>query len=185
LKKFSCISIDHAHEQLNAVIKGDGGAIGLTSNDISLTRWTVAGPEIVRVLNSFEDSMFNSCHDIDTKHNEQRPAFQRRFRGDVKRLLEVLFDDNPFSNVDSNDLIVLCTRVLADPSVSETVKLAQKFGQEQMTKFINERFKEGVPISATVARNKLHMFPFKPASKKMDSRTLKVTKLKTDCELFF
>ena len=27
-KNFSAISIDHAHEQLNALIKGDGGAIG-------------------------------------------------------------------------------------------------------------------------------------------------------------
>ena len=32
-KEFSAISIDQAHEQLNAVIKGDGGAIDLIEND--------------------------------------------------------------------------------------------------------------------------------------------------------
>ena len=30
--KFSAIAIDHAHEQANASVKGDGGAIGLTEN---------------------------------------------------------------------------------------------------------------------------------------------------------
>jgi len=48
-RKFSSIAIDQAHEQLNAVIKGDGGAIGLTENEASLCRWTVTGPEIVRI----------------------------------------------------------------------------------------------------------------------------------------
>src|SRR6218665_3406673 len=35
--KFSSMSIDQAHEQLNAVVKGDGGVIGLTENDSSCT----------------------------------------------------------------------------------------------------------------------------------------------------
>ena len=29
---FSAVAIDHAHEQINAHIKGDGGAVGLTDN---------------------------------------------------------------------------------------------------------------------------------------------------------
>ena len=31
-QKFSAIAYDHAHEQCNALVKGDGGAIGITSN---------------------------------------------------------------------------------------------------------------------------------------------------------
>jgi hypothetical protein len=34
--KFSCIPIDQVHEQLNAQIKGDGSAIGITENDAAL-----------------------------------------------------------------------------------------------------------------------------------------------------
>ena len=47
-RPFSAIAIDHTHEQNNAVVKGDGGAIGLTQNPRAVLRWMVAGPEIAR-----------------------------------------------------------------------------------------------------------------------------------------
>jgi hypothetical protein len=46
----SAMPIDQAHEQLNAVVKGDGGIVGLTANDGALDRWTIAGPEVARLL---------------------------------------------------------------------------------------------------------------------------------------
>ena len=36
---FSMIALDQNHEQENAIIKGDGGAIGLTENPTALARW--------------------------------------------------------------------------------------------------------------------------------------------------
>lgn len=53
--KFSCIPIDQAHEQNNAVLKGSGGIIGLTENKEALKRWMTAGPELSRILQEFED----------------------------------------------------------------------------------------------------------------------------------
>ncbi|KAJ8395934.1 hypothetical protein AAFF_G00026420 [Aldrovandia affinis] len=47
---FSSIPIDQAHEQNNACIKGDGGAVGLTDNPSALRRWMVAGPEVARMF---------------------------------------------------------------------------------------------------------------------------------------
>ena len=35
---FSAIAVDHAHEQNNALVKGDGGAVGLTENPSALRR---------------------------------------------------------------------------------------------------------------------------------------------------
>ena len=46
---FSLIALDHNHEQVNEIIKGDRGAVGLTENHTALKRWMVAGPEIARV----------------------------------------------------------------------------------------------------------------------------------------
>ena len=43
---FSGIPIDQAHEQNNVLIKGDGGAVGLTDNPSALQHWMVAGPEV-------------------------------------------------------------------------------------------------------------------------------------------
>jgi len=51
-KYFSAISIDEAPEQLNAQIKGDSGAIGLTETDAALVRWVIAGP--ARSVQNFE-----------------------------------------------------------------------------------------------------------------------------------
>lgn len=35
-KLFSSIALDHAHEKVNAVVKGEGGAVGLTENPAAL-----------------------------------------------------------------------------------------------------------------------------------------------------
>ena len=47
---FSAMALDQAHEQNNATVKGDGGAVGLTENPSALRRWMVAGPEVARVI---------------------------------------------------------------------------------------------------------------------------------------
>ena len=42
------------HEQLNAMVKGDGGVIGITENEAALKHWMVAGPEVVRLLTEYD-----------------------------------------------------------------------------------------------------------------------------------
>ena len=45
-RPFSAMAIDQAHEQNNACIKGDGGAIGLTEDPSALKRWMLCGPKM-------------------------------------------------------------------------------------------------------------------------------------------
>ena len=52
---FPSIALDHAHEQVNAAVKGEGGAIGLTENPSPLRRWMVADPELARIVEEFEE----------------------------------------------------------------------------------------------------------------------------------
>ena len=54
---FSSIALDHAHEQVNTLVKGDGWAVGLTENPKALLRWTIAGPELARMTQEFEESI--------------------------------------------------------------------------------------------------------------------------------
>ncbi len=51
---FSSIPLDQAHEQNNACVKGDGGAVGLTEDPSALRRM-VDGPEVARVIGEFEN----------------------------------------------------------------------------------------------------------------------------------
>ena len=49
-RRFSSIAVDQAHEQNNAFVKEDGGAVGLTENPGALRRWMISGPEIARMI---------------------------------------------------------------------------------------------------------------------------------------
>ena len=54
---FSNLAIDQAHEQNNAVVKDDGGAVGLAECTAALQRWMVNVLEMARVINDFERSV--------------------------------------------------------------------------------------------------------------------------------
>jgi len=41
----------------------------------------------------------------DTKHHEQKPSVQTKYREDVTKLVQVIEDDNPFSETRADDLI--------------------------------------------------------------------------------
>ena len=72
------IDIDHAHEQNNAYIKGEGGAVGLTENPEAPCRWMLAGPEITRIIGEFEDQLTTEDTN-ETHHHEQQGAVQKTF----------------------------------------------------------------------------------------------------------
>jgi hypothetical protein len=40
--RFLALAHDQIHEQQNALVKGDGGIIGITENEVALRRWMVA-----------------------------------------------------------------------------------------------------------------------------------------------
>ena len=92
-RPFSAIAIDHAHEQTNAVVKGDGGAIGLTQNPRALLRWMVAGPEIARTIDGFETACLDNHTGRDNgRHHEHTMAVQVTFASEVQALVEVIED---------------------------------------------------------------------------------------------
>ena len=74
---FSAISIDQCHEQMNKLIKGEGGAVGLTEDPHALERWMVAGPEISRLIHEFENNFHSLESQTSNKHHEQNPNTQK------------------------------------------------------------------------------------------------------------
>ena len=117
---FSLIAIDQAHEQMNELIKGSGGAVGLFDNPQALQRWMVAGPEVVRMLEEYETLYSGDEPQSESKHHEMVPSFQKKFQKDVKALKISLQDmGNPFRD-DSKELYTLDTKaVVADSTARE------------------------------------------------------------------
>ena len=125
--KFSSIQIDHAHEQNNKCVKGDGGAVGLTENTLELLRWMVSGPEIARVISEFQSTQeltkVNADQmEKDVWHHEEVKGVQEAFAKEVKNLCSTIEEmGNPFKE-SSEDLLVLDTHDILDPSVAVTIK---------------------------------------------------------------
>ena len=70
-REFSGMAIDQAHKQQNAVIKGDGGAIGLTKDPVALRRWMVAGPGVSRLVAGYETVSGVKDDKNDSRHHDQ------------------------------------------------------------------------------------------------------------------
>ena len=82
-RHFSGIAIDQAHEQTNAVIKGDGGAIGLTS---ALRRWMIAGHEVSHLVAQYEAASESRKGTAYTSQHEQTERAQKVFLENVEKL---------------------------------------------------------------------------------------------------
>lgn len=73
--RFSTIAHDQVHEQLNAVIKGDGGFIGITESPETLNCWDFAPPELTRILSEVDSKPTNG----NGNHHDETASTQKRF----------------------------------------------------------------------------------------------------------
>ena len=98
-RKFSRIGLNHNHEQLNAKVKSVSGVISLTEHESAIRRWLIAGPQIARLLEEYED---NEAEILAVRENhDSSRATQRKFKQDVRLLAPAI--EEPFAD-DSFDL---------------------------------------------------------------------------------
>ncbi|CAL4083046.1 unnamed protein product, partial [Meganyctiphanes norvegica] len=120
-KVFSATSIDQCHEQMNRLIKGEGGAVGLTENPQALERWMVSGPEISRLIGEFVASFQTLNSQTSKMHHEQNPNTQNKFSKDVKALVPTIVEmGNPFLK-DNGDLLAINTKEIMKKEVIESI----------------------------------------------------------------
>ena len=87
--------------QNNALIKGEGGAVGLMDNPDAQARWTIAGSEISHIVNEFDDAVNTNGENYHGEfcHHSQSPTLQSTFQDGVKCLIHVLEEwCSPFIN---------------------------------------------------------------------------------------
>ncbi|KAG1662386.1 hypothetical protein GQR58_020959 [Nymphon striatum] len=129
-KRFSTIPIDQAHEQNNELVKGSGGAVGLTENPIAFRKWMISGPEQARLLKEFEDENLYNNEDTD-HHHEEGLSTQKTFVEQALNLVQVIEDmGNPFLD-NTSELLALDTRNVLDESVAITVQTIEALGTDQ------------------------------------------------------
>ena len=180
---FSSIPIDQAHEQNNACIKGDGGAVGLTGNPSALRRWMVAGPEVARVIEDFQDGNQHwRRQTAATRHHDQTPSVQASFVKDVHSLIGVTEKTgNPF---EEENLVILDTKEIAGPAAMETVMNAKRIGQEQSEASTKECLLDRTKaVDDPIPHNKLNVFSTSTTIRQSKGQQ-QLASVKNDRELF-
>jgi len=74
-------------------------AMGLTQTPDAFRRWSIAGPEMVRLIAEFESSKEerHSKQSKEIRHYEQTASIQKTFARQVSSLVELITDmGNPF-----------------------------------------------------------------------------------------
>ncbi|CAE1322710.1 unnamed protein product [Acanthosepion pharaonis] len=172
------MAIDQAHEQNNAVIKGDGGAVGLTEDPSALRRWMVAGPEISKFVADYEVVSGSKEAKKGSHHHEQSPTAQKAFFEKVQRLTSVIEEmGNPFSE-ESTDLLSLDTKYIADPIATLLVASHLEEGKEQFQTF--HKHKVSQHFYQPIKRNNKDFF--KTCTDPTEKSETQL--LKEDCQLF-
>ena len=186
-KRFSSIAIDQAHEQNNAIVKGEGGAVGLTESPQALRRWMVSGPELARLVNEFEHTMKSEDENkSSTRHHEEQMSFQVAFAKGVKELVGVIEDlGNPFADY-SGQLVALDTKEIADTAAVERLCNIEAIGADQCKTYIEECIIQGTAsIYNPIKRNQRNFFRSPQKTTKAQHQAQhQVASLKSDCSLF-
>ena len=178
-RDFSAMAIDQAHDQNNSIIKGDGGAIGLTEDPAALRRWMVAGPEVSRLLAACEAMPGAIDTRIDSSHRKATLGAQTAFFDNMKAMTTVLQDmGNPFQD-ESSDLLSLDTKNIADPSLAKLVATHHERGLQQFEVFLGGLHNEECSFYNPIKKNKVAFF-----KQEQHVSSSKEKALKGDCRLF-
>ena len=120
----------------------------------------VAGPEVARVIEEFQDGNQHwRRQTADTHHHDQMPSVQVSFTKDVRALVSVIEEmSDPFED-ESHDIVKLDTKEIAGPAAMKTVMNAKRIGQEQFEAFTREcLFDRTKAVDDPIPRNKLKVF---------------------------
>ena len=182
--RFSAMPIDQAHEQNNELVKGSGGAVGLSENPLAFRKWMVARPEQARLLKEFENEFSEKINEHQDHHHEEGFCTQKAFHEQVLCLVETINDmGNPFLE-DSPELLVLDTQDVMNESVMHTVRTIEAIGRDQYNDYhksvIEERTRS---INDPIKKNSLPLFK-NPTHKTKSKQSGQISMLKSDVELF-
>ena len=131
---FSAIVFDHVHEQNNGVVRGSGGAVGLTENPSAFRKWMIAGPEQACLIKEFEQEYTRET--VSTQcHHEEGACTQKSFQEQAKSLVQTINEmGNPFLD-DTPELLKVDTRDVFDESVTATVRGIEALGKERYEEY--------------------------------------------------
>ena len=111
---FSNLAIDQTHDQHNAVVKDDGGDVGLTECSATLKRWMFRDKRWHVSLSTLKDESIANCATA-------RSAEDIHVRCDVSKICDWRIWQSISRNHCSSDILVLDTRDIVEKYVIDNV----------------------------------------------------------------
>ena len=181
--RFSAMPIDQAQEQNIALVKGSGGAVGLTEIHHLFESGCLLAQKQVRLLTEFDAQYMSEVSDK-YSHHEEGLSVQRTFKQQVLALVETIEDmGNPFLDC-TVELLSLDKRHVIDESVAGTIRSIEAVGEEKFREYqksvILDRTKS---IYHPIERNSLALFK-RPKPKPKTHQAKQVSMLKDNVALF-
>ena len=127
----------------------------MTEDPALLQKWLVCGPQLTRLITSFEET--HNEEDIShNSHHSESYAFQQKFQVKVRNLVQTIDKyGNPFSG-DIPELTNIANGACFGEDVEHYMRSLKMKGDEQYEKFRTEVFhQQSVSIHAPVKRNAL------------------------------
>jgi len=181
-KPYSHMPLDQAHEQNNDLVKGSGGAVGLTENPVAFRRWMVAGPEQARIIREFEDQYLDIVPNEQEQHHNVGHAAQTTFQTEVNKLMDTFSSmGNPFRE-EGNELLAVDSHDCPGADVSSMVHSIEEKAQMKYDNFKQQVFIDrSTSIHQPIKKSNLPTFTKTGAKPKTKVKT---SQLKQDCNLF-
>jgi len=171
---------DQIHEQLNALVKGDGRIIGITENESAMQHWMISGPDMARIVTEVS---VKQLKDPASNHHELTPSTQNRFARNVKSVVDIFNEyGNPFTET-SSDLFSVDTNVFMANEVVQSVREAGDLGKVQYKAFADDCLVNlSKWIYDTIPKNNL-MLSQSGKEKRSSKTKTKISNMKSDLEL--
>lgn len=140
------------------MVKGDREQVRLTENAAVFEKWMTAGPEMARLVDKFEQTL-QPTNNNDLRHHQQPAAHHKRHKEDLSSLKRKLsYLGNPFAE-ESEELLCLSTKDVANTEVVNKVMHAKETGKAQYFQFVNERLLQRTkPLSDPIRLNRVALF---------------------------
>ena len=120
----------------------------------------------------------------DIWHHEEVKGLQEAFAKEVENLCSTIEEmGNPFKE-SSEDLLVLDTRDILDPSVTVTIKNIIKNGKQQYETFVEEGLEKRCKSILDLIKSNKNYLSSCPPAKTASKKKQQIATLKQNCSLF-
>ena len=166
---FTSIGVDYAGEQVNRVLKVDGGLTGISSNQNARTRLLLIAPIISHLT---EEMKARSCSQEKVKtHHQLTPSFLSTQRKKIERLQPILSDNSYlFADEDDKSIYNIITKAVVPDRFFPDIVLCESIGERCYEMFVEERMKPESTVSIWDPLKKLKLGTFSSMNKRIQSK---------------